>query len=50
MYSEPWAKLTTVIRPKIRLSPMASRTKMPPSTSPVKSCAARADAEISITG
>src|SRR5712692_7022018 len=49
MYSEPWAKFTTVISPKMSDSPIASSTKIIPRTSPVKTCAASADSEISIT-
>src|SRR5687768_6511524 len=49
MYSEPWAKFTTPIRPKISDRPMARRTRMPPSTRPVKSCAASADSVMSGT-
>src|SRR5688500_9840980 len=47
MYRAPWEKFTTVIRPKISDRPMASRTKMPPGTSPVKTCAASAATEMS---
>ena len=49
MYSDPWAKLTTVRRPKMSDSPIASSTKIIPSTRPVKTCAASADAVMSIT-
>src|SRR5712692_4327134 len=49
MYSEPWAKFTTVISPKMSDSPVASSTKIIPSTRPVKTCAASADSEMSIT-
>src|SRR5215510_14065500 len=43
MYSEPWAKFTTVMSPKIRESPIASRTKIIPSTRPVKTCGRMAE-------
>src|SRR5678815_3985727 len=49
MYSDPWAKLTTVRRPKMSDSPIASSTKIIPSTRPVKTCATSADAVMSIT-
>src|SRR5713226_4237334 len=49
MYSEPWAKFTTVISPKMSDSPIASSTKIIPSTRPVKTCAASTDSEMSIT-
>src|SRR6185369_2995211 len=49
MYSAPCEKFTTVISPKISDRPMASRTKIPPSTSPVKICAASAASETSGT-
>src|SRR4029077_626092 len=39
MNSAPCAKFTTVISPKIRDRPMASRTYTIPSTRPVKTCA-----------
>jgi hypothetical protein len=49
MYSAPCEKFTTVISPKISDRPMASSTKIPPSTSPVKTCAASAARETSGT-
>src|SRR5215210_5485399 len=42
MYSEPCAKFTTVMSPKMSDRPTASSTRIMPSTSPVNSCAASA--------
>src|SRR4030095_14880930 len=48
MYSAPWEKFTTVISPKIKDRPMASSTKIIPSTSPVKIWGRTAASEKSI--
>src|SRR5437868_10030124 len=46
MKSELWAKFTTPMRPKMRVSPVATSTRFTPTVRPMSPCVRRASSDI----